>query len=444
MKKLRSYCLLVISASLLLSGCDTTFDEIKYSDGNANISRYVAIGGGYTAGYCDSALYLEAQRNSFPAILASRFALAEGGPFVQPLVNPGAGIGLNGNARYQFALKESACGSGSFLTPVPVSAAGDASNLTWLGSASTYNNMGVPGTRASNLFMQSFGDPSPFVGNQFYARFATNPGVSTISGDVLAQAPTFYTLWLGMEDIYGYARRGGRESSDSITGVSSFIASISSMINGLQAVGAQGVMANLPSPSVIPFFSANVTRGLVLSQEEADTLNVLYAPINPAITFQSGNNYYVISDNNAPGGRRQLTSGEYLLLSVPMDSLRCYSWGRLVPIPGRYILDAQEVALVNTAVTDYNTALNTLAQQEGIPVVSINSFFTTLSTSPALSGPEFSISYPFGGFFSTDGFYPTPRGYALIANRFVEVINAVYEAKIPMADVNAYPGIKFP
>jgi hypothetical protein len=443
MKKLRTYGLLVIAASLFMTGCDTAFDEIKYSDGTANLSRYVAIGGGYTAGYCDSALYFEAQRNSFPAILASRFALAEGGAFVQPLVNPGVGIGLNGNARYQFALKASACASGNFLTPIPLSPSGDVSNLTWLGIAA-YNNMGVPGTRASNLFMQSFGDPSPFVGNQFYARFATNPGVSTISGDVLSQAPTFFTLWLGMEDIYGYARRGGRESGDSITDVNSFISSMGSMINGLKAVGAHGVIANLPSPSIIPFFSANVTRGLTLTQEEADTLNVLYAPINPAITFQAGSNYYVISDNTAPGGRRQLTAGEYLLLSAPLDSIRCYSWGRLVPIPGRYILDAQEVALVTTAVTDYNAAINTLAQQEEIPLVSINAFFTTLSTTPSLSGPDFSTSYPYGGFFSTDGFYPTPRGYALIANRFVDVINAAYEARIPLADVNAYPGIKFP
>ena len=35
-----------------------------------------------------------------------------------------------------------------------------------------------------------------------------------------------------------------------------------------------------------------------------------------------------------------------------------------------------------------------------------------------------------GGGFSTDGVHPSPRGYALIANKFIEAINAKYGSNL--------------
>jgi hypothetical protein len=432
------------AACFFMTSCDTAFEDIKYSNGEANLSRYVAIGGGYTAGYCDSALYLEAQRYSFPAILASRFALAEGGEFKQPLVNAGVGIGVNGNARYRFSMVQDICGTGTILKATPAAATGDISNFQWIGGSPVFNNMGVPGSRMRDLTLQSFGDPSPFIGNPFYARFASSPGISTVTGDAVAQGPTFFTIWMGLEDIYGYARKGGNESGDSITSVSSFEAELAGLINSLQAVGSRGVMANLPGPDAIPFFTSSNTKGLTLTQQEADTLNILYAPINPAIQFTAGANYYVISDNAAPGGRRQLTSGEYLLLTVPFDSIRCYDMGTLIPIPARHVLDVQEVANVSSAVNSYNTVISNLGAAENIAVVDMHTFFNSLTVGTPFGGTSYSASYPYGGFYSTDGFYPTPRGYALITNRFLETINAAFKARLPFADVNAYPGVRFP
>ena len=67
---------IVILVLLAVAGCKTSFDDPKYSAGEADFSRYVAVGGDYTAGFADNALYLESQQNSFPNILSSRFALA--------------------------------------------------------------------------------------------------------------------------------------------------------------------------------------------------------------------------------------------------------------------------------------------------------------------------------------------------------------------------------
>jgi hypothetical protein len=38
-------------------------------------------------------------------------------------------------------------------------------------------------------------------------------------------------------------------------------------------------------------------------------------------------------------------------------------------------------------------------------------------------------AFVIGGGFSTDGVHPSPRGYAMIANKFTQAINATYGFK---------------
>ena len=40
-----------------------------------------------------------------------------------------------------------------------------------------------------------------------------------------------------------------------------------------------------------------------------------------------------------------------------------------------------------------------------------------------------------GGLFSLDGLHPTNTGYAIMANRFIETMNASFRRNIPLADV---------
>ena len=47
-------------------------------------------------------------------------------------------------------------------------------------------------------------------------------------------------------------------------------------------------------------------------------------------------------------------------------------------------------------------------------------------------------TYATGGGFSLDGVHPTARGYAVIANDIIEVINNGFGANIPPVDPNAY------
>lgn len=446
MNKQSNRRLLLLSSILILSclSCKTSFDEINYSDGNADFSRVVAIGSGYLAGYSDQALYRDAQNSCIPALMSKSFSMVGQGNFIQPFVNSGVGIGLNANAKWVLASKNASCNNQTYFAPTPAAANGDLSNYNWLGNAVSFNNISVPGTRLADLTDQSYGDPSPFLGNPLYARFASNPGTSTMAGDALLSVPSFFIVWLGMDDVYDYAMSGGEEGKDSITDANEFSSQFTSLLNSLTAQNASGIVANIPLPSGFPFFTTIGYNDLVLTAAEADELNVLYATVDPSIQFVAGNNRFVIADSSVATGRRQIEEGELILLSLSTDSLICYGLGRTVPIPAKFVLDADEVFEITNAIGAYNTAIQNYCTTNNIAMADMRNFFNTLSTGYVFNGVNYSTEYLSGGAFSVDGFYPSQRGSALMANQFLRVINSFYSAKIPLVDVNKYPGIAFP
>jgi len=435
--------LLSIAVSVFISSCSTELTEPKYSDGDADFAKYIAIGGGYSSGYGDHALHLRNQQHSYPAILAERFSKASGGEFIQPLVNAGVGLGLDSNAMSILQISNSICGD-PFITPVPADSIGDLSNATWIGAVIRYQNMSVPGAMIADLNKQQFGDPSPFVGNVFYSRFAINPGQSTVIGDALVQSPTFYTLWAGMEDVYSFAVGGGFQSNDSITTVLDFEASLNTITSSFFAISTQGAIATIPTPDNIPYFSVIPWNGLELSESEAQALTQAYAGINPNMVFQEGNNGFVITDNAEPSGIRQLFSGELVLANISIDSINCSGYGATVPFPSRLILDQQELGLINNAINGYNNAIRSTASNNSLALVEMQPVFENIAQGFTFNGATYSNGQIYNSVYSSDGLYPNPRGNALIANAFISAINRKFGAKLPFADINSFPSNNIP
>lgn len=441
----RNVILLYLSTALLFStACKTSFDEVTYNNGDAEFARFLSVGSGYMAGYADNALYRDAQLNSIPALLSERFALVGGGSFLQPLVNPGTGLGLNGNAKYMLMNVANACGTGTILKPFPVSDTADVSNYNWLGNLYSFNNMAVPGARIYDLNSQEFGSPSPFLGNALYSRFASMPSTSTVAGDATLLNPTFVTLWVGMDDIYDYAMAGGDQGDDSLTKPVSFGDMYSSLVAQVIPPTAGAVLANIPSLNSIPFFTSISWNGLVLNATQATELNALYAVVDPSISFTIGNNPFIIADPAEPTGRRKIRVGEYILLSTPRDSIVCNDWGTLVPIPQKYVLDKDEALAIENAVSGYNAVIATTAASGNFALADMNALFKKLNKGILFNGVNYTTEFLKESAFSTDGFYPNQNGYALLANEFLRVINIKYSSNLPLIDANSFQGIVFP
>lgn len=450
MKKL--FQLIVISIFLfVITSCTPKLDIPKPSAGDANFSKTIAIGGNFLAGYQDGALYQKGQKLSIPALLAEQFKLVGGPLFNQALMPDNNGLGLNDKSWESWFVTPSHlgyktdCQGVTSLFPLRSNVSVSSAMPYLIGIAgNSIQNLAVPFANISDYFNPAFGNAFSTTGNKnpYYNRIASYPGVSTIYGDAKAQNATFITAWLGMEDIYNYANSGG--TSSSIPSAASFSAYLDTLLGGLTANGAKGVIANIPDFRAFPYYTLVAWDNAVMTQGQADSLNNIYAPAGyTQIFFKEGRNGFVIDDINL--GYRQLHPGEYITLSVPIDSMKCQKYGLLVKtINNRYALDSSEVYQIDQAIASYNSVIAQKSVQYNLALVDMHSYFNSVKAGIKWNGADFNAEFVSGGFYSLDGYHPNQKGYALIANEFIKAINTKYNAVIPTFTCVECDGVLFP
>lgn len=422
--------------ALLLAGCGKDLLEPEQIDrGLLPLSPYVAIGGSETAGFADGALHLQAQRYSYPALIAQQLQVVGGGSFAQPLTVDSGGYWLSNGQLYSklsLAYINLACSGEKVLMPTrDIPGSGTLESFISVGQSGPYGNLAVPFLKTEHLKQVDLATTS-----SYFRRIGSN--VSTLQQTIINRSPRLFTIWLGMEDILDNAINQGPEVAPI-----QFYNNIVPLIDSLVAdTTAAGFIATIPDVTQFPFFNTLPYNGLTIDQAMADMLNQLY--LGTGMSFQQGNNPYVIMDQNAPGGLRQVKSTEKLVLSLPMDSLKCYGLGATEPISARYVLDETELDFMRDQVANYNTFIRSIAAEKGLHVVDINGLYDDVAEGLQVNNMEFSNEMVQGAFFSLDGINPSKRGAAMIANEFIGVMNEQYKASVPFISVVTVPGIKFP
>lgn len=304
MKNIIKYSFAFLAIGLV--SCDPEFDtpvtdQGFYSSGTADFSNYVAVGNSLTAGYADGALYITGQENSYPNIMAEQFAFAGGGAFTQPLMSDNlGGLLLNGSQITANRLVLSVNDQGN---PGPVPLAGMATTEITAGPMGPFNNMGIPGAKSFHLLAPGYGNiagvPSG-ASNPFYARIATSSS-STVIGDAVAKSPTFFSLWIGNNDILSFATSGGvgvdqtgnfdpsTYGSNDITDPNVFAQVYSQEVDALTANGAKGVLINIADVTSIPYFTTVPFAPLSPLDPnfgpQIPTLNATFGQLNAAFAF---------------------------------------------------------------------------------------------------------------------------------------------------------------
>jgi hypothetical protein len=378
-------------------------------------------------------LYYDGQLVSYPNLIAAQLKLVGGGEFKQPLVSMSSvGFGSSGNSRYSLGYKTDCKGVNSLS---PGYTAGDVSVFASVAPSGPFNNMGVPGAK-------SFHVPAPGYGmaNPFFGRMTTNPSTATILGDAASQNATFFSIFIGNNDVLTYALAGG--AADSITAPPYFSAVMDLIVGTMTAKGAKGILGNIPDVTNIPYFTTVPYNGLTLDATQAAGLSAAYAPLG--ISFSAGSNAFIIADPSALGGKRKIKAGELVLLSIPQDSLKCAGWGSLKAIPNQYVLTETEIADIRTAVVAYNAKIKSLADAKGLAFVDVNDFMARVKGGIVYNGIALSTTFVSGGAFSLDGVHLTPIGNAMLANEFIKAINAKYGSTVPQVDATKYKGVTFP
>jgi hypothetical protein len=430
---------------LVAVSCEPKIDDFTPKPGTADFSRYVSLGNSLTAGYADGALYTSGQSYSYANLIAGQLALAGGSNFVQPVVTNEDGL-LPG--KMKLGISANCLGVSSLG---PVSAGGTPTGMPGAITPVGYpvHNFGIPGAKSYHLVVPGYGNPAglltvPPTANPYFVRFASSATASVVA-DAVAANPTFFSLWIGNNDVLGFATSGG--VADVITAQLLFTAGVNGIVDAMTANGAKGFIANIPDVTSVPFFTTIPYNGLVLTEQaQVDGLNQAYGNGLLGINFALGPNPFIISDPTSPNGigMRQLAQGELVLLTLPQDSIRCAGWGSQKPIPGHFILDASEVNAVKIATQAYNQTLSDLATAKELAFLDANSFMAQAKSGLVYDGIRFSVSYVTGGIFSLDGIHLSPRGNAIIANYFIDGVNEKYGSTIPHVNIGDYPGIIFP
>lgn len=434
--------LAALFAGVLLTGCDPEIDTPSSSAGQIDFSKYVAVGNSLTAGYQDNGLYREGQLNSYPAILADQFEEVGGGEFVQPLfgVDEATGSGY---------LKIGSFENGRPVTVlVPGEALREGTMLPGGQALTKYtdpvNNLGVPGISVLASASGQYGAINPYYERLLEpGEVGTKPYVQ----EVVESDPTFFTLWLGNNDVLGYATKGGEPTNplEQLTAPALFSSIYNTLVSSLTADGAtQGLLATIPDVTAVPFFTTIPYNVLALSnQQQVDALNQAYGNGAIGISFQLGANALVVRDVTAPAGVRQIKSTELVLLTAS-DSIAARGYGSLEPLPDKFFLDEAELQEISNATQAFNETIRNTAADKSLALFDANAFFKSIQGGFAENGVAYSPAYISGNLFSLDGVHPTPRGYAIIANEMIKAINSRYNARIPTVDVTQYRAVLFP
>ena len=452
------------AAVFLFSACKPTININKNATaGNADFTNYLAIGNSLTSGYTDGSLTVSGQLNSYPAMLFQQFSLipvhGAVGPFVQPLVSgdwgyPGPKYILG--TTYNSCIPNDSSLSPIFNTGASDSAAGDYHYVSTVNNGQI-NNIGVPGIRAVDYRVAGYAAFNTYA-KRFYNNLAGSP-LDELYFMVHNLHPTFFTMWLGANDVLGYALNGGQGIGDGstqmipgipnlynsvdISPITAFDTSYDEALNAAISTGASGALINIPDITSIPFFTTVPINGLTLTRQgQADTLAAYYAAQGVKAVFQVGANLFMIKDHL--GNVRQAAPGELLLLTTPQDSITCRGWGSTVPISDSLVLTTDEIQFIRNATAAYNAFILQETQLHHLAYVDMNSYFKTLPAGITFDGIKYSTQFVSGGAFSLDGIHPTQRGYALISNYIIGAVNQFYHSNITSIDVNQYKGVTFP
>ncbi|WP_295653917.1 SGNH/GDSL hydrolase family protein [uncultured Mucilaginibacter sp.] len=438
MKNFKNY-LYILAASVLFAACKPVITTPTATSGSANFTRYIAVGNSLTAGYADGGLYLAGQLNSYPSIIAQQMQIVGAGSFTQPLFSPSQASGTG----YQKLTGFDASGNPQ-LTAVAATAVRGTITLPGLGTIPLFTkytgaleNYGVPGIKLNDIDNPAYGN-----GNPYYERLlpGNSPTNTTQYLDFITAQPfTFFTNWLGNNDALAYATSGG--AGDVLTDVGTFSSKYTTLISRLTANGQKGACATIPDVTTIPYFNT-VTYAAILAgvQKSIPSIQNIYILAADPI----GTNY----------AYRPATASDLFVLTFPTSligsttaGVGTYPYGLdpRNPIESKYVLDANEIALVRSHVASFNNTIKSVASSKGLAVFDAFTFLSNIKANGYLiNGLSLNSNYISGGIFSLDGVHLTPRGYAIVANQFITAINNQYGSNIPLANVSAYNGVMFP
>jgi lysophospholipase L1-like esterase len=219
--------------------------------------------------------------------------------------------------------------------------------------------------------------------------------------------PTTIFVWAGNNDALVADLTG---TPASMTSVSDFTSQYAALIRQLSSqTSAHLVIGNIPDVTLVPYLQP---AALILAEYSAAT----GYPVGTLSTLFG------------------ITAGDYVTPEGLAEITAILTGQQTTPLSDAGVLTAAEVVTVQANVTAYNQVITAQAKIAGATVVDINALFNNLAANGLTINGYTGTNAFLGGFFSLDGIHPTNTGYAVVANTFIDAVNA--SSKTTIADVN--------
>ena len=206
-----------------------------------NFARYIAVGNSLTAGITNNGLFNKGLDNSYPNLLAQQMQKVGGGAFAQAYFAAGQ---ENGTSYLKLTGYNGLVPT--IATVVNNNAFRSVEPFLLTKYSGDNQNLGIPFMRMSEI------DSPALVSNLFFERLLPENATATTYLQLLEQAkPTFFTCWLGNNDLLTYANSGGTRPA---TDKALFTANLKKLLDQLTKTGAKGMIANMSDVTQAPTY----------------------------------------------------------------------------------------------------------------------------------------------------------------------------------------------
>ena len=343
---------------------------------------------------------------------------------------------------------------------------------------------------------------SPFYGRLAYP----GNGTSTIIGDAAAAGGTFFMFWLGLDDFFLHAAFGADPTKAPLTSNPAFAGQYNAAIGALLGSNPnlKGVVGNFPDIFVMPHFTSVAYNAVPLDATISGALTTGFAGYNAVIdaliankamfgisdavatelgarkvAFQANcNNKVVLTDETltdigpyldgmqgagliSPTDRAKLVPYEQIRQSTQADVLPLSTgtvlgtpgtfgvWGLSEPLTDQYVIIPSEKEAINAARASFNASILAAVNGSG-DRLALADVDAALSAFVNARGAAYNNVFitpninPPTGIYSEDGVHPNTRGYAFLANVFIQAINTKFGSTVQPVNLALYGATGLP
>jgi len=366
-----------------------------------DLTTFIVMGEGLTAGMANFGLSSAYQQYSFPAQAAAQMNTALAQPLIQPpgigdvIGYPGQEVRLQtypqGAVRQFFTSASSPIASPSiFIQNLSVP------GLTLADSISLRPALPIAQRNMKQTVVNLIlGFPQLFLNVPLWSQFEY----------AKAMFPTVTLVELGFYEAMNAAVNLDPAQLPDPAG---FGANYATVIAGLRGLQSQVIVTTIPNPLDTAYFSSVTAAGSVTA-----------------------------TDPSVISGRYNVGSQDYLTRNALTTIANQFTSGATAPLPAGSILTATQAAALTAGVNALNTQILAAAKASGAVVYDLAAFLHKVKIAGAAAGARSLTADYLGGFYSLDAVYPGPTGNALIANDFLTFMNATYHQSFPMVAIPA-------